>query len=185
MRSLTVKTACSSSLVALHLACQALRRGECSGAVVGGTNIITAPDMSIAMTEQDIVSADGRCKSFDASADGYGRGEAINAVYIKRLADAVADGNPVRAIIAGTGINCDGKSPSLASPASEAHEALIRDTYAAAGLRVADTPFVECHATGTAVGDPLEAAAIARVFGGTGTYVGAASAALSHAGRGC
>ncbi|KAJ4388197.1 hypothetical protein N0V93_008804 [Gnomoniopsis smithogilvyi] len=180
--SFTVKTACSSSMIALHLACTALKNGECDAAIVGGTNLITAPAMSIVMTDQGIVSPEGRCKTFDASADGYGRGEAISAIYLKRLDDAVRDNNPVRAVIRATGTNSDGKSASLASPSSEAHEALIRATYTNSGLdpRFADVPFVECHGTGTAVGDPLEATAIANVFGNNQTYIGSVKPNVGH-----
>lgn len=180
--SFTVKTACSSSMIALHLACTALKNGECDAALVGGTNLITAPAMSIVMTDQGIVSPEGRCKTFDASADGYGRGEAISAIYLKRLDDAIRDGSPIRAVIRATGTNSDGKSASLASPSSEAHEALIRTTYTKSGLdcRRVDVPFVECHGTGTAVGDPLEVTAIANVFGDTQTYIGSVKPNVGH-----
>lgn len=180
--SFTVKTACSSSMIALHLACTALKNGECDAALVGGTNLITAPAMSIVMTDQGIVSPEGRCKTFDASADGYGRGEAISTIYLKRLDDAIRDGSPIRAVIRATGTNSDGKSASLASPSSEAHEALIRATYTNSGLEpsLADVPFVECHGTGTAVGDPLEATAIANVFGDSQTYIGSVKPNVGH-----
>ena len=183
LNSFTVKTGCSSSFIALHSACEALRSGDCDGAIVGGTNLILAPDMSIAMSEQGIVSPEGRCKTFDAHANGYGRGEAINAVFIKRLSDAVRDGNPIRGVIRGTGSNCDGKSASIASPSSEAHEALIRRTCARSGLRheMLHTPYVECHGTGTYVGDPLEASAVARVFSDESTtYIGSVSGTCSN-----
>ncbi|KAH7333356.1 hypothetical protein BKA65DRAFT_404016 [Rhexocercosporidium sp. MPI-PUGE-AT-0058] len=165
--SFTVKTACSSSLIALHLACNALKNGECDGALVGGSNLIMAPAMSIVMTDQGIVSPDGR---------------SVSAIYLKRLDDAVRDGSPIRAVIRNTGANCDGKSASLASPSSEAHEALIRSTYLASGLEPseADVPFVECHGTGTAVGDPLEATAIANVFGQKKTYIGSVKPNVGH-----
>lgn len=180
--SFTVKTACSSSMIALHLACTALNNGECDAAIVGGSNLITAPAMSIVMTDQGIVSPEGRCKTFDASADGYGRGEAVSAIYLKRLDDALRDGSPIRAVIRATGTNSDGKSASLASPSSEAHEALIRATYIKSGLdpSLADVPFVECHGTGTAVGDPLEATAIANVFGNSQTYIGSVKPNVGH-----
>ncbi|KAJ0120167.1 polyketide synthase [Diaporthe amygdali] len=170
--SLTVKTACSSAAIAFHLACTALARGECEGVIVGGTSVFTAPGASVAMTEQGLVSPEGRSKPFDASADGYARAEAVNSVYLKRLDDALRDGTPVRAVVRGSALNSDGKSASLASPSAEAHELLIRKAYAAAGLEEADAPYVECHGTGTKVGDPLETAAISSVFGNRGTYLG-------------
>lgn len=103
------------------------------------------------MTEQGLVSPEGRSKPFDASADGYSRAEGVNAVYLKRLDDAIRDGTPIRAVVRGSALNCDGKSASLASPSAEAHESLIRKAYAAAGLKEADAPYVECHGTGTQV----------------------------------
>lgn len=167
-------------MLALHLACTALKNNECDGAIVGGANLIIAPLMSISMTDQGILSPEGRCKTFDASADGYGRGEAVNAVFLKRLDDAIRDGNPVRAVIRATGTNCDGKSQSLAAPSLEAHESLIRDTLDASGIDVAadvlsGPPFFECHGTGTAIGDPLEASAVSSVMAGAHTFIGSVS----------
>lgn len=123
--------------------------------IVGGTSLITAPGASVAMTEQGLVSPEGRSKPFDASADGYARAEAINAVYLRRLDDAIRDGTPIRVVVRGSALNCDGKSASLASPSSEAHKLLIRKAYAGAGLRDPRdfAPYVECHGTGTQVGD--------------------------------
>ena len=129
--------------------------------------------MTIAMTEQGVLSPTGFCKTFDAKADGYARGEAINALYIKKLSDAIRDGDPVRAVIRATATNCDGKTPGMACPSSESHEAMMRRAYQAAGLKkLSQTAFVECHGTGTAVGDPLEASAIANVFGQEGVWIG-------------
>lgn len=113
--------------------------------------MFAAPGASVAMTEQGLVSPEGRSRPFDSSADGYARAEAVNAVYLKRLDDAMRDGTPVRAVVRGSALNCDGKSASLASPSAEAHEALIRKAYAAAGLKEVDAPYVECHGTGTQV----------------------------------
>ncbi|KAE9977973.1 hypothetical protein EG327_007538 [Venturia inaequalis] len=180
--SFTVKTGCSAALIGVHLACQAILRGDCSAAIAGGTNLILAPGMSIAMTEQGIVSPEGRSKTFDATADGYGRGEAINCVYLKRVEDALRDGNPIRAVIRSTASNSDGKSANISTPSSEAHEQLIRKAYEKAGLssRIGETPFIECHGTGTAVGDPLEAAAVAKVFGHSGVYLGSVKPNVGH-----
>lgn len=129
--------------------------------------------MTIAMTEQGVLSPTGQCKTFDAKADGYGRAEAINAVYIKKLSDAVRDGDPVRAVIRATSTNCDGKTPGMACPSSESHESMMRRAYQTAQLPdLSRTAFVECHGTGTAVGDPLEVAAVASVFGDQGVFIG-------------
>ncbi|KAI9784711.1 MAG: hypothetical protein M1835_003514 [Candelina submexicana] len=171
--SITIRTACSSSLIGLHEACQAIYRGECDSALVAGTNLIITPTMTIAMTEQGVLSPTGSGKSFDANADGYARGEAINAVYIKKLSDVLRDGDPVRAVIRATATDCDGKTPGMACPSSESHEAVIRRAYRVAQLQdLSKTAFMECHGTGTAIGDPLETAAIAKVFGRSGLFIG-------------
>ncbi|KAL9069203.1 MAG: hypothetical protein Q9157_006247 [Trypethelium eluteriae] len=179
--SVTVRTACSSSLVGLHEACQAILHGDCESAIVAGTNLIITPTMTIGMTEQGVLSPTGSCKSFDAKADGYARGEGINAVYIKRLSDALRDGDPIRAVIRSTATNCDGRTAGMANPSSESHESMIRRAYRIANLDdVSQTAFVECHATGTAIGDPLEAAAIANVFGRQGVFIGSVKPNVGH-----
>ena len=125
-----------------------------------------APGMTSAMTEQGVLSPDGSCKTFDVAADGYARGEAINVVYIKRLSDALRDGNPIRAIIRATSSNCDGKTAGITQPSSESHEAMIRHAYLTAGINdLSETAFVECHGTGTPAGDPIEVTAVGNVFG--------------------
>lgn len=170
---MTIRTGCSSSLIGLHEACQAIYSGGCHSALVAGTNLIITPTMTIAMTEQGVLSRTGHCKSFDAEADGYARGEAINALYIKKLSDALRDGDPVRAVIRGTSTNCDGKTPGIAYPSSDSHESMIRRAYQVARLPdLSKTAFVECHGTGTAVGDPLETTAVANVFGHHGVFIG-------------
>ncbi|KAL9010176.1 MAG: hypothetical protein Q9173_004864 [Seirophora scorigena] len=182
--SITIRTACSSSLIGLHEACQAIYQGECDSALVAGTNLIMTPSMTIAMTEQGVLSPTGSCKSFDANADGYARGEAINAVYIKKLSDALREGDPVRAVIRATATNCDGKTPGMACPSSESHEAVMRRAYRVAQLHdLSATAFMECHGTGTAIGDPLETAAIANVFGpsGGGLFIGSVKPNIGHA----
>ncbi|KAB2570584.1 Hybrid PKS-NRPS synthetase lepA [Lasiodiplodia theobromae] len=171
--SMTIRTGCSSSLIGLHEACQAIYAGECESAVVAGTNLIITPSMTISMTEQGVLSPTGSCKSFDARADGYARGEAINAIYIKKLDDALRDGDPIRAVIRATATNCDGKTPGIANPSAESHEAMIRRAYQVAGITdISKTGFVECHGTGTAIGDPLEVTAVGNVFGGKGVLIG-------------
>ena len=143
MHSIVIKTGCSASLVGLHEACTALRMGHCSAAIVAGTSLITNPATTAAMTREGIVSPNGSCRTFDADADGFARGEAINAVYIKRLDDAMRDGNPIRAVIRNTGTNSDGKGSNLLHPNGIAHELLMRDVYQSAGLSPNETAFVE------------------------------------------
>jgi acyl transferase domain-containing protein len=169
---MTIRTGCSSALVGLDEACQALANGHCSSAIVAGTNIIISPTMTQHMTQQGVLSAQGSCKTFDAAVDGYARGEAINAVYIKKLDD------PIRAVIRSTFQNCDGKTAGLTNPSSQAHEDMMRTSYSRAQLPVSRTAYVECHGTGTAVGDPLETVAIGNVFGGSGVYIGSVSVLL-------
>ena len=178
---MTIRVGCSSTMVGLHLACEALQRGDCSGAIIGGTNIIMSPFATIAMIEHGVLSPEASVKAFDTAADGYARGEAVNAIYIKKLDDAIRDGNPVRAVIRSTSSNCDGKTPGMSNPSSEAHEALIRKAYVAAGIKdYSQTAMVECHGTGTPVGDPLEVNAIARVFGAKGILIGSVKPNIGH-----
>lgn len=169
---MTIKTGCSSSLVSLDLACKALRDGDCEGALVGGTSLIFSPTMSLALSDQGVLSPTGTCKTFDASADGYGRGEAINAIYIKTLRQAIQDGDPIRAVIRGTSVNCDGQTQGMLTPSPTAQEALMRRAYEMAGITdLGQTAMIECHGTGTSVGDPLETTAVAKCFGETGIII--------------
>lgn len=125
------------------------------------------------MQETGVNSPTGRCRTFDADADGYVRGEAVSAVYVKKLSDALRDGDPVRSVIRSCCINAGGKAPTLTSPSSDAHEALIRRGHEIAGIAdFSKTAMIECHGTGTAVGDPIEAKAVGRVFGDYGIYIG-------------
>lgn len=159
----------------------AISRGDCKSALVGGVNLIMAPGMTTAMTEQGVLAKDGSCKTFSADADGYGRGEAITAVYIKPLSDAIKDGNPVRAVIRSTASNCDGKTPGMSCPSTDAQETMMRRAYDVAGITdFSQTAFVECHGTGTPTGDPIEANAVARVFGDSGVYIGSVKPNLGH-----
>ncbi|PWY91664.1 polyketide synthase [Aspergillus sclerotioniger CBS 115572] len=179
--SMTVKTGCSSSLVCLDLACKALRDGDCDGALIGGTSLIFSPTMSLALSDQGVLSPTGTCKSFDALADGYGRGEAVNAIYIKTLRQAVQDGDPIRAIIRGTSVNCDGRTPGMLTPSPRAQEALIRRAYEVAGIAdLGETAMVECHGTGTPVGDPLETTAVAQCFGVKGVIITSVKPNVGH-----
>ena len=159
--SMTLDTACSSSLVALHLACQSLRTKETRQAIVGGVHLMLSPDPMTSMSMLRLFSEQGRSYTFDNRGTGYGRGEGVATVILKPLEDAIKAGDTIRAIIRNTGINQDGRTNGITMPSKEAQEALIRSTYAAAGLDPLDTGYAEAHGTGTAVGDPLEASAIA------------------------
>ena len=162
--SVTIDTACSSSLVAIHLACQALRDKECRLALAGGVNLILSPDIYIALSRAHMLAPDGRCKAFDASADGFGRGEGCAVLALKRLSDAEADGDRILAVIRGSAVNQDGPSSSLTAPNGPAQEAVIREALARAGLSPRQVGYVEAHGTGTQLGDPLEAHALGAVF---------------------
>ncbi|WP_225409378.1 type I polyketide synthase [Stigmatella hybrida] len=163
--SLAVDTACSSSLVAVHLACQSLRTGESSMALVGGVNLILAPQGTITTCKARMLAVDGRCKTFDAEADGYGRGEGCGIIVLKRLSDAQKDGDNVLAVIRGTATNQDGHSSDLTVPNGLAQQAVIRQALENAGLEPGQVDYVEAHGTGTALGDPIELRAIGAVFG--------------------
>jgi acyl transferase domain-containing protein/NADPH:quinone reductase-like Zn-dependent oxidoreductase/acyl carrier protein len=163
--SLTVNTACSSALAAVHLACQSLRDGESSLALAGGVNLILTADSTVAMTKFGAMAPDGRCKAFDAGANGYVRGEGAGVVVLKPLTLAQRDGDPVLAVIRGSAMNNDGPSNGLTAPNPEAQRAMLRDAYARAGVAAADVDFVEAHGTGTFLGDPIEAAALGAVLG--------------------
>ncbi|KAG5950724.1 Type I Iterative PKS [Claviceps sorghi] len=178
---MTIRTACSAALVCLNEAFRAIQSGLCDGAIVGGSNLIMAPGMSAFMTEKGVLSPDGHCKTFSADADGYARGEAVTAVYIKPLDAAVRDSNPVRAVIRNVVSNGDGKTQGISRPSMEAQEALMRKAYRDAGISdFSHTAFVECHGTGTPVGDPTEANAVANVFGDKGVYIGSVKPNLGH-----
>ena len=163
--SLTVDTACSSSLVALHLACEAVRRGEIEQAVVGGVNLLLAPQSYVGFARASMLSRLGKCHSFDARADGYVRGEGGGALIVKDLESALADGDPIRAVIRGTGVNSDGRTNGFSMPSGAAQAALLRQVAARAGVKPDEFSYFEAHGTGTPVGDPIEAAAIGEAIG--------------------
>ena len=141
--SISVDTGCSASLVAVHLACQSLRAGECRMALAGGVNLILMPDTTIFLSKAHMLSPDGRCKSFDASADGFVRSEGCGIVVLKRLSDARADGDRILAVIRGTASNQDGRSNGLTAPNGPSQVAVIREALANAGLQAGDISFVE------------------------------------------
>lgn len=163
--SISVDTACSSSLVAIHQACMSLRTKETNLALAGGVNLILTPDASIALSKNKMMAADGHCKTFDASADGYVRGEGCGVVVLKRLSDAVADGDNILAVIRGSAVNQDGASSGLTAPNGPSQEAVIRDALANAGVNPHDVTYVETHGTGTSLGDPIEVQALASTLG--------------------
>ena len=148
--SLTLDTACSSSLVALHLACRDLHAKGAKQAVVSGVNVIEDPELMYRMSAIGFLSPDGRCYSFDHRANGYSRGEGTGTIIVKPLRAAIRDGDTIRAIIRGTGVNSDGRTPGITLPSKSAQESLIREVYASAGLDLSGTSYVEAHGTGTA-----------------------------------
>jgi microcystin synthetase protein McyD len=159
--SLAIDTACSSSLVAVHLACRSLRSQECRQALVGGVNLILTPEVPIALCRNQMLAADGRCKTFDESADGFGIGEGCGVVVLKRLSEALADGDRIWALIRGTSVNNDGASGGFTVPNGPMQTDLIRDALADAHLSGNAIDYVEAHGTGTSLGDPIEIKAIA------------------------
>ncbi|MEY9940757.1 SDR family NAD(P)-dependent oxidoreductase [Streptacidiphilus sp. MAP5-3] len=163
--SLAVETGCSSSLVALHLAVQALRGGDIDGALVGGVNLITAPDVSIGLTHFGGLSPTGRCQAFSAQADGFVRGEGVVTVYLKTLSKAVEDGDKIRGVIVRTAVNNDGGGESLVTPNPDGQEDLLRQVYGDGSIPLDRVGYIEAHGTGTYRGDPIEARGIGRVIG--------------------
>lgn len=182
--SFSLDTACSSSMVALHLACQSLKLGECSMALVGGISMILGPDTFISLSRLRFLSPDGVCHTFDHRANGYARGEGCGILVIKKLSDALRDQDTIRAIIRGTHINQDGKTPSITVPSANAQASLIRDTYRKAGLDLSGTGYFEAHGTGTPQGDFQEMSAIAEAFQHRGPdnalYVGSVKTNVGH-----
>lgn len=163
--ALAIDTACSSSLIALHAACQSLRAGQTRVALAGGVNVMCSPHTMVALSKAHMLAPDGRCKTFDASADGFARGEGCGIVVLKRLADATADGDTILAVIRGIGANQDGRSSGLTVPNGPAQAAVIGAALADAGLQPSDLDYVEAHGTGTSLGDPIEVRALATALG--------------------
>ncbi|KAL8738590.1 MAG: hypothetical protein Q9181_000641 [Wetmoreana brouardii] len=162
--SFTLNTACSSSMVALHEACEGLRKSESDMSIVGGSNLILSPEMFTYLRHQGFLSPDGKCKTFDISGNGYGRGEGVAALILQPVEKAVQEGHPIRAVIRGTGVNQNGRTKGITLPSAEAQIALIKKTYDSAGLNLSETTYVEAHGTGTKVGDPRELEAIAKTI---------------------
>jgi acyl transferase domain-containing protein len=180
---ITTETACSSSLVAVHQACQSLRQGECELALAGGVNLILAPTNMRMLVRMGALSSDGRCKTFDAQADGLVRGEGGGVVVLKRLSDAQRDGDRIDALILGSAVNHDGRSAGFTAPNGRAQQLLLRTALSRAGVPADSISYVETHGTGTALGDPIEADALAAVLApneGRSCVLGAVKTGIGH-----
>ncbi|MBB2487697.1 AMP-binding protein [Mitsuaria sp. WAJ17] len=182
--SWTVETACSSSLVALHQARRALLDGDCSLALVGGVNALLAPDLYVALSQAQMLSPDGRCRAFDASANGYVRAEGCAVLVLKRLSEAQRDSDRILGLLRGSAVNQDGRSNGLTAPNGPAQQAVMRKALAGAGLQAQSVSYLEAHGTGTALGDPIEMESIQQVYGrseGPPLWVGSVKSNIGHA----
>jgi epothilone polyketide synthase E len=181
--SIALDTACSSSLATVHTAVQSLRRRECDSALAGGVNLIISPMQSIAYSKWGMLSPDGRCYTFDARANGFVRGEGCGVVVLKRLSDAIAGGDRIRAIVRGTAVSQDGKTIVMTAPNGLAQQQAIREALADGGVDPALVTYVEAHGTGTPLGDPIEVEALAAVYGKAARYpcvLGALKTNMGH-----
>jgi phthiocerol/phenolphthiocerol synthesis type-I polyketide synthase C len=183
--SVAVDTACSSSLVAVHLACQSLLRGESTLALAGGVNLVLFPALTVSFSQARMMASDGRCKTFDARADGYVRGEGCGIVVLKRLSDALRDSDHIYALLRGSAVNQDGRTAGITVPNGLAQQAVIRQALDRAGIASDQLSYIETHGTGTALGDPIEVQAIAAVLGeahseGQQCVLGSVKANIGH-----
>lgn len=182
--SVAIDTACSSALVAVQQACQSLRAGECEAALAGGVNVVLSPLPSISFSQFGrMVSTDGRCKAFDASANGYVRSEGCGVVVLKLLSHAQRDGDAIVAVVRGGAVNQDGRSAGVTAPNGSAQRDVLRRALAASGVEAGDVGYIEAHGTGTRLGDPIEVEALAEVYGrpeGPATYLGSSKTNIGH-----
>ena len=183
--SMAIDTACSSSLVAIHLACRSLREGECTLALVGGANVILSPALGLNFSQAGVMAADGRCKTFDARADGYVRGEGAGIVVLKPLGQALADGDPIYAVIRGSATNQDGRTNGLMAPGRLSQEAVLAEAYRRADLLPGVVQYVEAHGSGTSLGDAIEAKALGTILAqgrapGSRCLVGSVKTNIGH-----
>jgi phthiocerol/phenolphthiocerol synthesis type-I polyketide synthase C len=163
--SVALDTACSSASVAIHLACQSLENDECELALAAGANVILTPETTIAFSAARMLSPDGRCRTFDEAANGYVRSEGCGVIVLKRLSDAIRDGDRIRGVIRGTAVNQDGQTNGLTAPSAKAQQRVIRTALARAGVEAHELSYVEAHGTGTPLGDPIEVEGIAGAIG--------------------
>ncbi len=163
--SIAIDTACSSSLASIHMAAQSIRNGESTMAIAGGINLILAPEPTIALSQASMMSVDGRCKTFDDSANGYVRGEGCGLVLLKPFSKAMKDGDTILAVVKGSAMNQDGRSNGLTAPNGRAQQDVIKSALRSAGLQPNQIAYVEAHGTGTALGDPIEVEALDAVYG--------------------
>ncbi len=178
-----IDTACSSSLIAIHRAIEAMRQGNCDQAIVGGVNVISAPDITIGASRAGMLSPDGRCKTFDQAADGYGRGEGVGALLLKPLDAAVRDGDHIYALVGGSAENHGGRAQSPTAPNPAAQKDLLVSAYTRAGIDPRTVGYIEAHGTGTALGDPIEIEGLRGAFEALYQKAGVAVAA-PHCGLG-
>ncbi|ORY71075.1 polyketide synthase [Pseudomassariella vexata] len=181
--SSTIDTACSSSIYALHQAVNAMKTNDCDSVIVASSNLIMSPEAHVAAAKSGVLSPTGTCHTFDVSADGYGRAEGVSAIYVKRLSAALRDGNPIRAVIRGSAVGASGKTAGISLPSGKQQEIVMRKAYDASGLDFAGTDYVECHGTGTPVGDPIEVDAVGRAFsprGGSALLIGSVKTNVGH-----
>ncbi|HVH46989.1 MAG TPA: polyketide synthase, partial [Labilithrix sp.] len=176
--SLTLDSACSSSLVTIGLACRSIWTGESEMALAGGVAVVLSPAPTIGMSKLTALAPDGRCKAFDATANGYVRSEGAGAVVLKPLSAALADGDAIHAVIRGFAMNNDGRTNGLTAPSRAAQERLLADAYASAGIQPHEVQYIEAHGTGTLLGDPIEAAALGAVVGANRDRLGVAPCLL-------
>jgi len=183
--SMAIDTACSSSLVSVHYACQSLRDGECDMALAGGVNLILSPELTITFSQARMMSADGKCKTFDASADGYGRGEGGGMIVLKRLSDAQRDKDRILAVIQGSAINQDGRSNGITAPNGISQQAVISEALDNASLAPDQIQYIEAHGTGTSLGDPIEIESLKKVMlqeraANNPLYIGSVKTNIGH-----